>query len=109
MDELKKKITDFVMDNNFKYDLKDFDDINNALYNISSELWLDVEFTSCENSSDAWIEATVYVKNLLWEHKWYNVVIDVSFKNFFENKEEFIDSVYYADQHAKNVLSYFNK
>lgn len=114
MNELKKKITDYVMSVEFqdKYwpisEIDYQDDIVKMLYDITSDLWLEVEFTSCDTWTDVWIEATVYIKNLVWMSAWYNVIIDVDFRRYFDTREDFIETLYNTEQHALNLINYFN-
>lgn len=114
MNELKKKITDYVMSEEFTNtrwpveDIDDTSDIVKLLYSITSDLQLEVDFTWCDNESDYWIEATVYIKNLLGEGKNYNVILDVDCPRYFDTMEELIETIYNQELHAQKIIQHFN-
>jgi len=109
--ELRKKMIERVkenekeaIENNYK------DEVANSMYAFCSEFSFEVDYTYCENASDNWIEASVYVKNLLWDEwdEWYNVIIDVEAKSRFETVEEFVDYMIEVEKKSKKILNHFN-
>lgn len=113
MDELKKKITDFVMSEKFQdrrwpiEEVDYIDDITKILYETCSELNLNVDFDQCDNGSDCWIQSTVYVKNMVGENN-YNVILDADVATRFDDRDDYIETIYGQELHAQKVLAHFN-
>lgn len=79
-----------------------------SIYALCNEFSLRCDYTFCENSSDSWIEVSIYTYNLLWKNKWYNVIVDVDFETRFESIEEFVDKIIEIEEHWQIVYKHFN-
>lgn len=84
------------------------DKVEQSMYAFCNEFSIDTDFTYCENASDCWIEASIYVDNLLWKNRWYNVIVDVEAKTRFESVEEFADYMIETEQHSQKIYKHFN-
>lgn len=111
--KLRKQITDFVMlekfqDRRWPIEQVDYiDDITKIFYETCCELELNVCFDQCDTGSDCWIQSTVYVKKMIGDSN-YNVILDVDVNREFDNRDEFIETIYGQEIHARKVLAHFS-
>ena len=84
------------------------DEIAKVMYDFTSKFWLDIGITYAENSSDSWLEATIYVPKLVNETG-YNIVLDCDFSSEFDNTKDFVETMLAGEAHAQQILSHFKK
>lgn len=64
----KQKMIERVKENEAEVVEQEYkDNVERSIYALCNEFSLRCDYTFCENSSDSWIEASIYVDNLLWK------------------------------------------
>lgn len=84
------------------------DEISSMMYDFCSEFWLEFDVACIDSWSDCYLESTVYVPQMI-DEQWYAVILDCDFSSYFEDAEDFVDTMLAEDEHAKKVLSHFKK
>ena len=85
----------------------DIDTCFRAYINVANDLTLNVWFDLVD-WTDPYIQATVYVPNLIGDWPWYNIIIELDVATE-RDKAEFIAEVIRLEERAIEILSFFKK
>jgi len=83
-------------------------EICTQIYDFCSEFGLNFDVACIDNSSDCYLESTVYVPKLMGD-EWYAVVLDCDFSSYFEDAKDFVMTMLKEEDHAQKLLSHFKK
>jgi hypothetical protein len=86
----------------------DKQDVVRTLYHISEKLWFNFDLDYVDSWADDYVQATVYITNMMWNGAGYNVILDVDFKVWYETTKEITDEIMRLEKSAVNMIEYFS-
>lgn len=78
-----------------------------SVYDISNELQLNFDLDYVDSGADNYVQATVYIHNLIWNWAWYNVILDVDFQTDYDTVDDVVDEIMRIETEARNMIEKF--
>jgi len=75
---------------------------------MSEVLGFNFDLDYVDSGADNYVQATVYITNLMWDWAWYNVILDVDFETRYEKEEYVVDEIMRIEKYAVKMLEYFS-
>ena len=85
----------------------DKEEIVRTLYSLWEFVWFNFDLDYVDSGADDYVQATVYITNMMWDWSWYNVILDVDFKTRYEEDKEVVDEIMRIEEGAVKMLGYF--
>jgi hypothetical protein len=82
--------------------------LTNTIYCMSEDLVFSFDLDYVDSGADDYVQATVYITNMMWNWSWYNVILDVDFNTRYETEQEIVDEIMRIEESAIRMIAYFN-